>query len=179
MTAERELCLGCGLCCDGTLFSRGKLAKDEEGAIEAVGGEVSREEGQAHFQQPCRFHCEGRCTIYANRWAACRRFRCALLRRYQAEEISLQEARSTVETALELIASVKANDPAAVFVIERRRLRRELAAQLDAPIADEQHSTARRLLNIIALDTFLERCFRNKKEFKPEAEMQPDTAGQL
>jgi hypothetical protein len=156
-------CVGCGLCCDGTLYDRAKVAPGEESVLTALGLELEHVAERTYFRLPCRFQSCGRCTNYEDRWTVCRSFRCALLRRYQAGEIGVDEARTTVETALGLIDAVRAHDPAAVVVGERRRLRRRFTDDVQSGTAADPGSTARRLLNIIALDTFLERWFRNKK----------------
>lgn len=155
-------CIGCGLCCDGTLYDRAKVAEGEEGTLVALGLELEKTSERTYFRQPCKFHSCGQCTNYQDRWAVCRSFRCSLLRRYQSGELGLDEARATVETALRLRAAVTAADQPAAVVGHRRRLRRALAADLkrDASGGD---SIGRRLINIIALDTLLEQQFRNRK----------------
>jgi hypothetical protein len=153
-------CIGCGLCCDGTLYDRAKVAPGEEETLAALGLQLEQAADRTYFLQPCRFHDCGRCTNYPQRWTVCRTFRCALLRRYQAGEVSLDEARGAVATAHELVAAVSAADPGAKIVGERRRLRRRLADELQS---GSDRGGARRLLNIVALDTFLERWFRNRK----------------
>jgi hypothetical protein len=82
------------------------------------------------------------------------------LRRFEAGEVSLSEARATVATAHTLIAKLKAGYPSAVLVGQRRQLRRKLADEVHRGGPD-QGSVARRLVDIIALDTFLDRWFRN------------------
>jgi hypothetical protein len=178
ITDDTSPCVGCGLCCDGTLYDRAKVAPAEEPILEALGLELETVGERTYFLQPCRFQSCGRCTNYADRWTVCRSFRCALLRRYQAGEIGLDEARSTVKTAIELIDTVRQGDPAAVIVGGRRKLRRQLAEQVQS--GKDQISAGRRLINIIALDTFLERWFRNKKadSLSETAETPRDAASQ-
>jgi Fe-S-cluster containining protein len=161
VTDDTGPCVGCGLCCDGTLYDRAKVAPGEEPTLEALGLQLETVGERTYFLQPCRFQSCGRCTNYADRWTICRSFRCALLRRYQAGEIGLEEARATVKTALQLRDAVRQNDPGAAIVGGRRRLRRQLAEEVQS--GKDQGSAGRRLIDIIALDTFLERWFRNKK----------------
>jgi hypothetical protein len=144
------------------LYDRAKVAPGEEATLTALGLALESAADRTYFRQPCRFQSGGSCTNYEQRWTVCRTFRCALLRRFEAGELSLADARATVATAHELVATVKAADPSAVLVGERRKLRRELADRLQSG-GQQPGSAARRLLDIIALDTFLERWFRNRK----------------
>jgi len=162
-------CVGCGLCCNGTLYFRAKVTPGEEPVLLDHGLTLTADKDRTYFRLPCHHESCGRCTIYENRFDICRSFRCALLRRYQAGEIDLATARATVEKALELAAAVKGDDAAAGLVGERGRIRSELAERLLAGGGDERAKASRRLLNIIALDTFLERWFRNKKAQPGEA----------
>jgi hypothetical protein len=162
-------CVGCGLCCNGTLYARAKVTPGEEPVLLEHGLTLTTEADRTYFQLPCHHESCGRCTIYEHRFDICRSFRCALLRRYQAGEIELAEARATVETALELLAAVNADDPASGKFVERFSRRRELAEKLPNLDLGERAAASRRLLNMVALDTFLERWFRNKK-------VQPDSA---
>ena len=70
--AAQALCLGCGLCCDGSLFW----------AVEVDGADALPEGGAPDGQlaQPCRFHAGGACSIYATRPHQCRAFACDVLR---------------------------------------------------------------------------------------------------
>ena len=106
----QELCLACGMCCDGTLFIWAPLAaEDEGGALEgfAVGDEPRK--GGAHFDLPSS-HLDGRrCTLYqAWRPRVCHTFRCKLLRAFEAGEIDLLEAQTIIERTTELAGRVRA-----------------------------------------------------------------------
>jgi Putative zinc- or iron-chelating domain len=162
-------CVGCGLCCNGTLYFRAKVTPGEEPLLLDHGLTLTADEDRTYFALPCHHESCGRCTIYEERFDICRSFRCALLRRYQADEVDLATARAMVGKALELLAAVKGGDPAAGLVGERGRIRSELAERLPTLSGEERGKTSRRLLNIIALDTFLDRWFRNKKAQAAEA----------
>src|SRR5689334_12030404 len=90
-------CVGCGLCCDGTLYNVAKVAPGEEALLQSLGLTLTASADRTSFTLPCRFHESGRCTIYEDRWTVCRTFRCALLRKYQAGEVGIEEARAMVE----------------------------------------------------------------------------------
>jgi Fe-S-cluster containining protein len=151
------------MCCDGTLFGRARLASGEEARIAAAGMEILDDADKTYFRLPCSFFGCDRCTIYEDRFEVCRTFTCALYRRQQANEVTPGEARAMVAKALQLRDTVTAAFPEAGIYRNRQALRARLAAELASAGADDRQATARALLDIIALDTFLENWFRNKK----------------
>jgi len=151
------------MCCNGTLYGRAKVASGEEGRIVDEGLELVTAEDKNYFRLPCRFESCGRCTIYETRYEVCRSFQCALLRRVEAGEVDLASAASTVAKAQELVRAVVASDPDAATNRGRAEVRAKLAEELEQLPEEDRRPTAQRLLNIIALDTYLERWFRNKK----------------
>ena len=62
------LCLSCGMCCDGSLFSNGLLVDDEEvGLARSLGLEIlgGPEAGTSwKFRQPCACFQAGECAVY-------------------------------------------------------------------------------------------------------------------
>jgi hypothetical protein len=145
-------CVGCGLCCDGTIYWRANAQPDEEQRLTEAGLEVIREGDKQWFVHPCRFSDNGMCTIYdQERFHVCHTFRCKLLKAYQAGEVGLAEARATVEKALALRSEVAAEEPSARLWKVRRELGRELQQTKERP---------RTLLKIAALDYFIDRWFR-------------------
>src|SRR5688500_6432784 len=59
-----SLCVECGLCCNGSLFSEVELASDDEGAdLESVGLRIedADEDEPAVLMQPCGGLCGTRC----------------------------------------------------------------------------------------------------------------------
>ena len=169
-------CVGCGMCCNGTLYWMAKVTPGEEDRIQAHGLELTEKKGTTYFRLPCHREKCGRCTIYETRFDICRSFRCQLLRNYQAGEVELGEARRRVETALKLVEAVKADDPAAANDFQRRAIRARLAEAPDGETAEARAERARRLLNIVALDTCLERWFRNPKAQPDEAQAETSSA---
>lgn len=113
-----QLCVACGLCCDGTLFDLVKLeASDDRSKLKALGLPVKISRGAvpvARFPQPCAALCEDRrCRLYADRPWQCRVFECGVLKDAKAGRIS-------VAVALRLIKQVRRRADKA------RRLLREL-----------------------------------------------------
>ena len=162
--ADQPLCVGCGMCCDGTLYGRARVSPGEEPRIVAAGLELLEGEENSYFRLPCQYFGCGRCTIYKDRFDVCRTFTCALYRRLEGNEVAPEEARSIVNKALALRDKVISAYPDAKIHRNRQELRNKLADQLSRDIGEARQSTARNLLNIIALDTFVERWFRNKKD---------------
>jgi len=154
-------CVGCGLCCDGTLYGRAAAEPDEEERMGALGLELLTHDGRRYFRLPCIAHDCGSCRIYETRFLKCRTFRCALLRRYHAGEIGINEARKTVEGAKRLVDELLSAEPGAVPDRQRQSVIIELRKQMLEEIGPSRAEVAARLLRIIALDEFLNRWFRN------------------
>ena len=169
-------CVGCGLCCTGTLHVRAVVTPGEESRLLEYGLELVTHKERTHFRLPCRYQSCGQCTIYEDRFDICRSFRCGLLRRYQAGEIDIAEAREKVERALDLIAEVEADHPGTALYVERDRVRQQLADQLRGLDPTERGPVARSLLRLVALETYLERWFRDKHH-KEDEEADRDTSG--
>ena len=77
-----QLCRSCGLCCDGSLFARAKLAPDELEPAKRNGLRVIQDKG---FEQPCSQLESNGCKIYESRPGVCRSFRCKLFARHRDE----------------------------------------------------------------------------------------------
>lgn len=169
-------CVGCGMCCNGTLYWMAKVTPGEEAVIQAHGLELTEDKGTTYFKLPCHHEQCGRCTIYEDRFDICRSFRCRLLRSYQAGEVDLAEARNRVETALALVEKVRADDPAATNAYNRRSIRARLAEARESETGEERTVRTRLLLNIVALDTCLERWFRNPKPEQDQPETSPSNS---
>ena len=100
------LCLRCGLCCDGTLFTHVPLQRTEVAPLQALGLPVkTREDGSSVLPQRCAALEGSRCTAYAERPEGCRRYHCQLFSALAEGEVSLDEALAVVERAHALLAS--------------------------------------------------------------------------
>lgn len=99
MGAASELCRRCGLCCDGTLFTRTPLLPDEVerlAALVPLPGDGARAPG---LGQPCAALEGSRCTIYAERPSSCRRYECLLRGAVVEGEVGLDEALGVIDEA--------------------------------------------------------------------------------
>lgn len=145
-------CVGCGLCCDGTIFWKAAAEPDERQRLTDAGLSVVEEGGKEWFTHPCRFSKRGLCTIYdQERFNVCRTFRCKLLQGYQAGEISREEALGTVQRALALRSALTEEEPGAGMAQDRRKLRLQFEATKERPALH---------LKMATLDYVLEKWFR-------------------
>jgi hypothetical protein len=125
--------------------------------MQALGLKVEEVGERLQFRLPCPRHGESGCSIYGERFTKCRTFRCALLRRLDAGETSLERAMQSVETAKQMLRRLVERDAGAALMRYRAKWRRE------EPPKDEDGGEARRLwLEMLAFDVFLDRSFRNK-----------------
>lgn len=121
------LCLACGMCCDGSLFTQVPLAADEALRLRARGLVViAREDGSPALRQRCAALVGRCCAVYEDRPGGCRRYVCMLHAALAADEVSLPEALELVAQAQTLLAAadrVLPAGPAAVMQRARQALR--------------------------------------------------------
>ncbi len=99
-----ELCLACGLCCDGTLFDLVKLESGDNAAkLRALGLPVKTSRGKNpvdRFPQPCvALGADCKCRVYADRPWQCRNFECGVLKDAKAGRIPFANALRQVTQA--------------------------------------------------------------------------------
>jgi Fe-S-cluster containining protein len=100
---EQSICIGCGLCCDGTVVSH--LAVRDESDLGAplrgLGVEIIAAAEPPVFELPCPAVCDGVCTIHSlHRPSACSQYECKLSRAVLEGEVSAEEARSVISATL-------------------------------------------------------------------------------
>jgi hypothetical protein len=95
------LCLKCGLCCDGTLFTHVALTVAEGKRLQGR-VELQVNETAGVLRQPCSALERCKCTVYADRPAGCARFVCLLGQAMSAGECSFDEASAIVAEAQRL-----------------------------------------------------------------------------
>ncbi len=100
---EQEICVTCGFCCDGTLFTHAVLRPGERGNLPARVEEQYSQEGEREFfTLPCAYFC-GKCTIYDQKRAlVCGAFRCKLLKNFAKGKITQDGATQTVANVKQL-----------------------------------------------------------------------------
>ena len=100
---EQAVCIGCGLCCDGTLFAYAVLNPGERGNLpEKLEEQSYTEDGKDYFSLPCQYF-EGKCMIYnLKRADVCSSYRCRLLKDLAAAKITTDDAHGLVYGAKEM-----------------------------------------------------------------------------
>ncbi|MDP2270399.1 MAG: YkgJ family cysteine cluster protein [Archangium sp.] len=106
--ALSQLCLDCGLCCDGTLFRYVAINGSEREELVRLGIGVGENRKGEVMWLPCGKLAGKCCTIYEARPGGCRRFICSLGKRLEAKEVSLEEAKAQVVEMQAKIATLKA-----------------------------------------------------------------------
>tara|TARA_B100000809_G_scaffold142735_1_gene140235 strand:- start:8171 stop:8674 length:504 start_codon:yes stop_codon:yes gene_type:complete len=111
MNDSVNICLPCGICCDGTLIGFVQLETEETASIKVLMDLEDTGDG-GFFLQPCKKFCDG-CTIYSKRPKQCGLFECGLLKSVEQKELDYDNAidiislvkqkRSAIETQIELL----------------------------------------------------------------------------
>lgn len=113
MTSSQEtgtICIGCGLCCDGTLYSTVTVeADDHRDSLTNARFTLLTGEDREFFQQPCPAFTSGCCAVYDNRPGVCARYRCHLLTRYEAGEIARADAVAVITHTIAIRDQVRAD----------------------------------------------------------------------
>ena len=110
-TIVDQLCLRCGLCCDGTIFRDVQLQPgDDPVELKSLGlplrmtrcrgGDDSAAKPPARFPQPCAaLGADCRCHLYEHRPVHCRQFECALFQAVRAGASSIPTAQRLIGDA--------------------------------------------------------------------------------
>ena len=159
-----SICVGCGLCCDGTLHGSTKVRQHDEGKVLAAPLEIITEGERRFFRQPCPHFSSGSCSIYSERPGVCRTYSCALLGKLQGGQISAAGAREKIATAHDLVATVRALDPNAITPAQRTALSKRLKSGLTGAVGEDRDDLARQLLRIGVLEHFLARWFLKESQ---------------
>ncbi len=104
-TAEQSICIGCGLCCDGTVVTHLALRDESDlGApLRGLGVEIIAAAEPPVFELPCPAVCDGVCTIHdLHRPSACSQFECKLSRAVLDGRVAADEARLIIGATLRL-----------------------------------------------------------------------------
>jgi Fe-S-cluster containining protein len=104
VNSAEQLCLACGLCCDGTLFDNVQLGPgDDAKKMKALELPVAISRAATpitFFRQPCTALCADRtCRVYADRPVQCRSFECGVFKDVQAGRITFADALRVVKQA--------------------------------------------------------------------------------
>ena len=135
---QEQLCLECGMCCNGVIFADVRLRKGDDGArLRAMG---LRMKGKSMFCQPCAALEGCRCRIYEKRPRYCREFECTVLQSFNSGKLKkgsalriIREAKKRVRRVKELLRKLGDRDEEEDL---RGRFRR-MARKLERPDLDE------------------------------------------
>lgn len=124
-----QLCVECGLCCDGTLFKDVELQEGDCPEDLKAGGISLRVRGHKQkFAQPCAALSGCECRIYADRPSRCRQFECLLFQSARDGRTSILRAQRVIREARQKAARARrllrelgdANESVALSVRFRR-----------------------------------------------------------
>jgi Fe-S-cluster containining protein len=150
-SVAQQLCLHCGLCCNGVLFKDVELQPGDDAkrlamlGIPLVKRKSEIKNPKAKFSQPCAALCaDNCCRIYAERPARCREFECALFKSVAAGETQVPAALRTIRTTLKRAAKVRellqvlgdADEALALSLRFKRTRRRMESAEIDDATAE-------------------------------------------
>ena len=149
MNSAEQLCLACGLCCDGSLFDNVQLGRDDDARhLKALGLPVFTSRAQRPitlFRQPCAALCADRtCRVYADRPTQCRAFECGVFKDAQAGRLPfatalrrVKQARKQADHVRQLLRQLGDEDEHRSLSDRFRRTQRRLeSAPSDARTAD-------------------------------------------
>ncbi len=172
MTSGEQLCLACGLCCDGALFDHVQLGRgDDAKALKALGLPVlvaRTKTPVARFRQPCSALCADRmCRLYRDRPSQCRDFECGVFKDAQAGRIEfpvalrwVKQMRRRVEKVRRLLRALGDTDEHRSLRERFRRTQRRLESGAADPAAGEAFAKlgmAVHALNLLAHEKFYTR----------------------
>ena len=168
----QQLCLACGLCCDGALFDNVQLGpQDDAQKLRALGLPVAVSRAKSpitHFLQPCAALCADRtCRAYADRPAQCRNFECGVYKNLEANRItfvaalrSVQKGRRQADQVRRLLRRLGDTDEHRSLSDRFRRTQRRLesgGADASAGAAFAELGLAMHRLHLLAHKTFYTR----------------------
>lgn len=150
------MCIGCGLCCDGTLFGHVRLEPSDD--VHLLGKLQLIPEGGERFIQPCAAFDGRRCSCYPQRPSACRDYRCKLLVKFEAGDVSLEDAKQTVHAMRELVVTARrARERCGKTLLP-------LVASPDSDISQLDERARADLFDLVVLDAFTRMHFHERGE---------------
>jgi Fe-S-cluster containining protein len=91
MSESLNICLSCGLCCDGVLIGFVQLDKEELSVMRTL-KDIEAFENSGLFLQPCANQDADGCNIYAQRPRQCDLFKCKLLKSIENKNLDFYSA---------------------------------------------------------------------------------------
>lgn len=153
---DRDLCLACGLCCNGAIFDHAPLGDGERHYITRG---ILAPHPSGGFAFPCTQLDGTACKTYDDRPSVCHRYRCEVLNRAERGEITAETAHRQVERARTLVAEAE-NLGGRITIAELRHAVRAAADVWSEAPAEQRMLLARRRLAMVALERHLDAHFR-------------------
>lgn len=129
-----NICLACGLCCDGTLIGFVQLDGEELPALREL-LDIEEEDNYGVFFQPCKNLGSDGCNIYSQRPKQCGIFKCELLNTTEKKKLSFNSAievikeikqkKLVIEKQLEIIPFKLQSKSFYFKILELKKLLRE------------------------------------------------------
>jgi|SRR5690554_942092 len=168
-TDEQDICIGCGFCCDGTLFERAALLPGEKES-----GKLPRKIEENHvktakgewFSLPCHYF-KGKCSIYnLHKAHVCSAFRCKLLHKFSIGKLSKTEALNIVieardqrQSIVDLAKSIWNKD------LSFYQITKELNDDEEKYTTGENAQINLLIIKIKIFNVLMTRFFKSKEEF--------------
>ena len=156
-THASDLCVSCGLCCEGAVYERVPIEPEEFGSAVSLGLPITMDLHGVCFSLPCPRLEDKCCTVYESRPARCRDFYCKTAKELICGEISRELAFARVgeanARAQRLLGALAGES------IPEYRKRREDAFERGEAL---ERTAARDCL--VALDEILDRDFRKPEQ---------------
>ncbi len=169
MNLGEQLCLACGLCCDGTLFGHVQLRPDDDAQkLKALGLPVAVSRAKppvAYFLQTCAALCaDCTCRVYPDRPLQCRTFECGVFKAAQDGRLEfsaalrlVKRARRRANQVRELLRALGDTDEQRALGERFRRTQQHLETGNADPAAAEtfaELSQAMHALNVLTHEKF-------------------------
>ena len=108
-----SICVGCGLCCDGTVLSHLAVADESDlgWPLRMLGVELIVQSDPPVFALPCPAVRDGLCTVYeTHRPSACAQFSCDLLVAVEEGRVHDAAARRIIDRTIDTRDRVRNGD---------------------------------------------------------------------
>ena len=153
LTPEKlsEICVKCGMCCDGTLFNRATIKNTEDERLAKSFGltTFSDADGKLNFQLPCHLF-KGCCTVYDQaRPNICGSFFCEPLKKAQKDEITFEKAEKLIDATVKLRNEII--EIASTITEFKGYDIRQLYAELDPKPSEAMKKHGKLLIKMIAI----------------------------
>jgi len=106
-----DLCRTCGLCCVGVVHSHAALDPSELDLARELSLRVDTFDDGVGFHLPCPQYHGDHCATYQRRPRACVDYKCELLQRFLAGQVTLEDSLSLVAQVKEMLDKLWAQLP--------------------------------------------------------------------